>query len=81
MGPLNGRFNFPTSTILLPDILIRLGAVCRFESRTIPIKLLTRSVGNVSEQDGLSERSRIIKVAGSWRSIFARFNPLRMMPD
>ena len=80
MGPLNGRFNFPTSTILLPDILIRLGAVSGFESRTILIKLLTRSVGNVSEQDGLSEQ-RIIKVAGSWRSIFARFNPLRMMPD
>lgn len=78
---LNRRFYFPTRSVLLANVLIRLGAIGCLECRTVPVQLLAGSIGNVAKQNRFGERTGVVKVTGGWRSVFTRLNPFCVVPN
>src|ERR1051325_1109477 len=71
----------PPFSIFRAEKIRRGPAILRLQPRAVPFKLLAGSIGNVAEQDGLSQHASIGEVARGGAAGFAGQQPFLMVAN
>src|SRR5439155_23449348 len=79
--PLRWQSDFPTSAIMMVDVSVSRGTICRFQMFPVPFQHVANTIGDVAKQSGLCEWPGISERAGGRAARLAGLNPLLVMAD
>src|SRR5438552_18882773 len=75
------QLQLPPLPILPLQEVVGFRRIGGFTERGIPVELFTAAVRDIAEQDGLSQRATVVKVAGGGATGLDRVDPFAMMAE
>src|SRR5207247_6503310 len=79
--PLRWQSDFPTSAIMMVDVSVSCGTICRFQMFPVPFQHVANTIGDVAKQSGLREWPGIFERAGGRAARLAGLNPFLVMAN